>query len=228
MFRKISVLVPTRHRVQRLHRLLESFARTTVRPDTAELVFRIDDDDQDSAALLADFPYPVLVGPRLQGYRSLPLFFEEMRAKATGDLFITGNDDIVFQTPDWSTLLIAEANKYPDGIFALGVETHNAGHFPFPVISRKAVDCMGRIHHPELFWGDVYLRDVFAAFGRAIRVHTVTIDHEWIGHAPDPVFREAHQEEARNWDPAYWRRHRKAVDEAVGILRAGMRQAVTA
>lgn len=226
MFKKISVLVPTRQRPARLRRLLASFDVTTPDRASAEMVFRIDDDDTESAAILAETPWTVVVGPRLQGYRSLPQFFEEMRAVATGDLFMTGNDDMVFQTPSWSWRVLDTANTYPDGIFALGVETYNAKNFPFAIISRQAVELMGRIHPPDVFWGDVYLRDVMAAFGRAIRVPDVTIDHEWIGHTPDQVFHEAKQGERRNWNPAYWAHHQRLVDQTVATIRA--RQAVPA
>ncbi len=133
---------------------------------------------------------------------------------------------MVFQTPDWSWKVLDVANRYPDGIFALGVETYNAKNFPFAIVSKQAVELMGRIHPVDVFWGDVYLRDVMAAFGRAIRIPEVTIDHEWIGNAPDTVFHEANQGERRNWDPTYWEHHRRLVAKAVGQLKA--RQAVVA
>src|SRR5678815_432951 len=210
MFKKVSVLVPTRKRITRLQRLLASFDVTTPDRDSAEMVFRIDDDDYETAGLLSGTPWPVVVGPRLEGYRSLPVFFEELRAVATGDLLMTGNDDMVFQTPSWSWRVLDEANRYPDGIFALGVETYNAPHFPFAIISRHAAEVMGRIHPVDVFWGDVYLRDVMAELGRAIRLPNVTVDHEWIGHTPDQVFHEARQGEARNWDATYWAHHRNS------------------
>src|SRR5678815_5124634 len=101
MFKKVSVLVPTRKGITRRQRLLASFDVTTPDRDSAEMVFRIDDDDYETAGLLSATPWTVVVGPRLQGYRSLPVFFEELRAVATGDLFMTGNDDKVFKTPSW-------------------------------------------------------------------------------------------------------------------------------
>lgn len=216
-FSKVSVLVPTRYRVPQLQTMIRSFDLMTTDPASAELVFRIDDDDLETPEYLRGLPWPVVVGPRMKGYRSLPVFFEEMRRVATGDLYLTGNDDMVFQTPDWSRIVLAEANRYPDGIFNIGVSTFNGDHFPFSIISKVAADAMGAIHHPDIFWGDVYLRDIFQSFGRAVRLPEVTIDHQWMGNTPDQVFKDAQQDQ--HWGSAYWQKHRRLVQNSVDRLR---------
>lgn len=217
MFELISVLVPTRKRPARLRRLLDSWAATVGQSNLAELVFRIDTDDAESAAVLEGTSHRVLAGPRLDGYRSLPLFFEELRAVAQGDLLMCGNDDIVFKTPGWPALVLSEATKYPDGVFDLGVKTFNEGHFPFSIVSRRAADAMGALQDPRIYWGDVYLRDVMQVFGRAILMPAVEVDHEWAGRAPDETFLAAGQSERRGH--AYWQLHRQCVAEAVAKLR---------
>ena len=218
-FSKVSVLVPTRGRIEQLARLVASY-RATVGPDMAELVFRIDDDDAESNAFLAPLPWTVLVGPRREGYRSLPVFFEEMRQAATGDLLLCGNDDMEFLTPDWPALVLATANQYPDGIFNLAVGTLNAGNVPFSIVSRAAVDTIGYLQDARLYWGDVYLRDVMAAFGRVIPLPEVRIAHHWMGHTPDAVFHEAHQDLHGAWTAEYYARHQQAVQDAVTKLQA--------
>jgi len=218
-FCRISVLVPTRQRIPQLERLLESFA-ATVPDDDAELIFRVDRDDLDSQACLRRHSWTVVVGPRYEGYRSLPRFCEEMRDAATGDVFMVGNDDMVFRTTHWPARLLSVANEYPDGRFNLSVSTYNEHVVPWSTVSRQAVDQLGHIHDARLYWGDVYLRDVFAAFGRVIAVPDVQIDHVWMGHTPDQTFLEANQGEARNWDEAYWALHRRCVSEAVAKLEA--------
>ena len=218
-FNRISVLVPTRKRLERLEKLIDSWNHTVCDLASSELVFRIDDDDRDSADLIEPFGHTVISGPRLDGYRSLPAFFEELRFASTGDLLMTANDDMVFRTVGWPQRVLEAANQYPDGMFCLGVDVQNAKNYPFAIVSRRAVDAMGSIHDPRLFWGDVYLRDIFAAFGRAIRLDSVRIDHEWAGHSPDQTFRDAKQGESRNWNDAYWALHRQCVSEAVARLR---------
>lgn len=220
MFKKISVLVPTRMRVPQLRMLLDSYHATVIDPALSELVFRIDDDDLESLEVLSQTRWTVVTGPRLQGYRSLPAFFEEMRRVASGDVLMCGNDDMVFRTAGWAELVLDEANRYPDGLFNLGCATLNAGHFPFSIVSAQAVARMGALQDPRLMWGDLYLRDVMAAFNRAVPLPQVQIDHQWMGHSPDQVFLDAHQEETRNWDEAYWALHRQCVADAVQKLQA--------
>jgi glycosyltransferase involved in cell wall biosynthesis len=219
MFHKISVLVPTRKRLTPLAEMITSFYRTAGQEKNAELVFRVDaDDDETLEFLLRNVPqrHVVVVGPRLEGYRSLPLFFNEMLKHATGDIFLCGNDDIVFRTSGWVSLVLQAAEQYPDGVFDFGVLTHNETHFPLSIVSRKVTDCLGFIFDPRIFWGDIFLRDVMAEFGRAIVLPNVQIDHNWMGHAPDTTFLEGEHTRRSNWLDAA---HATAVREAVEKIR---------
>lgn len=209
MFTKISVLIPTRYRIDRLRSMLASYEQTAV--SGAELVFRVDDDDPETHAFLRD--QNAVVGPHHHGYESMPLFFNEMLPAATGDVLLCGNDDMVFQTVGWPTLVLAAANAYPDGLFDLGVTTHNETHFPFSIVSRTVTERLGFLWDPRIFWGDIFLRDVMAAFGRSVRLPSVTIDHDWAGD-------ETSQNQIYQRDPTYWTgTHAQAVRDAVGRLR---------
>lgn len=217
---KVSVLVPTRQRRARLETLLASFERTTGQDSScAELVFRVDDDDPETVAFLTARGHRLIVGPRRQGYQSLPSFFNELAAAATGDVLCCGNDDMVFQTVGWPALVLAAANQYPDGLFDLGVTTHNETHYPFSIVSRAVVERLGFLWDPRIFWGDLFLRDVMAAFGRSVMIPAVAIAHDWAGHQPDQVFRESDKQILRR-DPTYFTgTHARAVQDAVDRLR---------
>jgi hypothetical protein len=225
-FSTISVLVPTRRRIERLRTLLASCEATALRAPNVELIFRIDDDDEDTQTFLSGQKFwarstlRVISGPRLAGYRSMPAFFNELAAAALGDILICGNDDMVFQTADWPTAILAAANEFPDGLFNFGVSTHNETHFPFSTVSRIATERLGFIWDPRIFWGDIYLRDVMSAFGRSLMLPNVQIDHDWIGFAPDAVFRESD----KSIPPDYWTSvHAPAVSDAVERLRPLLR-----
>lgn len=220
MFKKLSLLVPTRKRVDRLERMLSSFVTTVGASSQIELVLRLDDDDRRSYEILASLGYILVVGPRLQGYTSMPAFFNEMAAVATGDVLMVGNDDMVFKTPGWPALILEEANKFPDGLFDIGISTFNEDHYPFAITSKIVADHLGFFWDPRIFWGDIYLRDVMGTLGRTVKLPSVEVDHEWAGHAPDEVFVEARQNEIYNRDPTYWAgTHATAVAEAVAKLK---------
>lgn len=215
MFTRISVLIPTRKRVDRLQKMLRSYMETTQDAEWAsELIFRVDEDDQETKDFLLG--HNVLVGPRHKGYESLPLFFNEMIGMAKGDVLLCGNDDMVFKTKHWAPAILDAANEFPDGVFDFGVTTHNETHYPFSIVSAKAVKKLGFIFDPRIFWGDIYLRDVMAHFGRAKMLHHIEIDHEWAGHSPDNTFMEGNL--TRFSDQNQY--HRVAVDEAIVKLKS--------
>ncbi|MES2360085.1 MAG: glycosyltransferase family A protein [Gemmatimonadota bacterium] len=211
-FKKVSVLVPTRGRVERLKTLLESFEQTTA--GRAELWFRVDDDDVKTQKALRNRSY--VIGPRLDGYKSTPHFFNELYAVCSGDVLMAGNDDMVFKTLGWDERILKEADLYPEGLFDFGVLTHNAPNFPFATVSRAACDALGFFFDPRFFWGDIFWRDVMSHFGRAIPLPSVQIDHDWVGFEPDRIF--AAGERTRRADHSQY--HAVAVAEAVGKLEA--------
>lgn len=217
MFSKISVLVPTRHRTHRLRTMIESYRRTTASdPAASELVFRVDDDDENTRQLLVEHGMRMLVGPRLGGYSSLPSFFNELAFVANGDVVMLGNDDMVFVTDGWATKILEAASAYPDGLFNIGVQTHNAAHYPLSVVSTAVVKRLGFIYDPRIFWGDIYLRDVMGRLQRQHMLPDVEIQHDWAGHAPDQTFIEG--EGARRAPGNHMTHHVQAVDDAVAKL----------
>ncbi|MHB1606652.1 MAG: glycosyltransferase family 2 protein [Leptospirales bacterium] len=226
-FSKISVLIPTRKRPDYLKRMLESYEKTLVNSNQSELIFRCDNDDMETISYLSSTGFRIIIGPRLDGYKSLPVFFNEMVKIADGDLFICGNDDMLFKTRNWPQLIIDEANKYPDGIFNIGVSTGlNDDKFPFSIVSRQLVDAMGLINDPRLLFSDIFLLDVTKYFNRAIRFSGVSIFHDWAGHSDDLTRREANQHEFNevfadkqgNWSDSYRNLQEKVVSETINRI----------
>lgn len=219
-FSRISVLIPTRNRTHRLRTLLDSYRDTTTAdPQASELLFRVDDDDEPTRLMLQAEGKRMLVGPRLDGYNSLPIFFNELASVANGDVLMLGNDDMVFRTEQWASRMLLDANAYPDGLFDLGVRTHNETHYPFATVSKRVRDHLGFIADLEIFWVDIFLRDVMAAFGRCAMVDAVHIEHDWAGHDPDQTFKDGHRDIVAH-RPDYWTAvHPQAVNRAIGRLQ---------
>ncbi len=225
MFNRISVLIPTRGRVGRLQTLLESFI-ATVHDKNAELVFKVDQDDRPTIEFLMQQrgPYLLVIGPRGAGYQDMPTFFNQLARSATGDVLMCGNDDMVFRTENWPTLLLRAANNFPDGLFDLGVTTLNWANYPFATVSKTAVECMGSLWDSRIFWGDIFLRDVMEHFGRCVYLPNVHIEHDWAGFQPDQVYLEQllpgeTLKDISRRQPDYWNVHQTAVKEAVEKLR---------
>jgi hypothetical protein len=227
-FKKISVLVPSRRRLPSLQKMIDSFGRTVTNPEQAELVFRCDNDDPKTIDLIRGTAFRFIVGPRADGYKSLPTFYNEMAGIASGDVFMCCNDDVEFRTVGWSQMILDEANHYPDGIFNIGVSVGlNDDKFPFSVVSRMLCEAMGCLNDPRLLFSDVFLLDVARYFGRAISLPSVSIVHDWAGHRDDATRREANHHEFAlvfkdthgNWSDAYLNLHQSVVREAIGKIR---------
>lgn len=185
IYRRVSLLVPTRNRPEYLRAFIDSYLATTSGGDDSELVFRIDFDDPRSLQILAAYDFPVIVGPRRLGYRSLPTFYNEMARLASGDILMCCNDDVIIETRGWPQLIIEAANRYPDGIFNIGVSTiRGEENYIFSCVSRKLVDRLGFINDERLLYSDIFLMDVAKHFNRLSKLWTVKFRHNWAGENP--------------------------------------------
>lgn len=226
----ISVLVPTRGRVALLQRMLATLAATAADMATVEVVFRVDDDDPETLAFLCHdwlrqhLRSRVVIGPRLNGYATLPSLINDCARLAASDLLIVINDDVVFRTSGWDTRLVEEAAKYPDGIFVLGVDTvMNNANWVFPCQSKTQAERLGGFFDERLLYPDIWLRDVMQPLGRLIRVNDVVIEHQWVGMTEDQqrAIGIVHQ-------AGYGELYDRCVEEGRQKLRAALTENVTA
>jgi hypothetical protein len=227
-YKKISVLVPTRKRLQFLAEMLKSFNETVDNPDQAEIVFWCDSDDTETIEYLCKTFHKIIIGSRNEGYKSLPSFYNDMARIAKGDLLMCCNDDVQFKTKGWPTIILQEANKYPDGIFNFGVNVGlNDDKFPFSIVSKKLLDILGFINDERLLFSDIFLLDLTKHFNRAIRINSVTIFHDWAGHGKDETRIDANKHEFAivfkdkegNWTDSYRVLHDSVVNEAINKIK---------
>lgn len=183
----VSVLVPTRKRVALLGNMLQSLLMTASDGGTnVEVVCRVDFDDEESIRFLRDWGLTFIVGQRYDGYATLAKLINEAARFSHADLVIVVNDDVEFKTGNWDQLLKEAADRYLDGVYDLGVDTvMNNENYVFPCISRRVIDALGFFFDERLVYPDIWLRDVMASLGRAIRVPEVTIEHKWVGLTDD-------------------------------------------
>ena len=200
----ISVLIPTRQRIKGLDRALRSIWDTSSSEEAVEIVLRCDEDDQETINYLKGIDrgkhnnLQVLVGPRMDGYKSLPLFVNDMAVAAKGYLLFTCNDDVIFKTQNWDRIVEDVASRYPDGIFDIGVNTIlNAEIFPFYILSKRWLEIAGCIQDPRLIWQSKYIQDVANAFGRTYYIEEVVVEHDWAGFKEDDITRPDTEKWAR-------------------------------
>lgn len=187
----LSLLLPTRKRIHNVKRLLESIHKTMSHSTKIEVIFYVDNDDEDSQDYLEDcrdlyeesLCIEWIIGPRIAHMGKMTnLLYERSKAKIVGLI----GDDVVFRTIDWDTSILNEFAKYKDNILYLGnIDLLNDNIFCHPFMHKSWVDVVGYLV-PD-FKGDyidTFLYDVATRIGRAVRL-PIVIEHMHFSH-PTP------------------------------------------
>lgn len=157
MTTKISILIPTRKRPQRLESAIMSLVDLAESPKNLEFILGIDNDDTDTQQYVKDSLIEKLdskgvdvtaLGFERLGYHRLHDYLNAMVKHATGDWVIFLNDDAVMKSKFWDQQI-----RHYDGQFkCLAFDTHN--HHPYsiwPIIPREWVEYLGVVSNHHMF-----------------------------------------------------------------------------
>lgn len=163
----ISIVLPSRGRPERLYKLLESIISTADDLTRIEVVVLLDHDDEknyrrrefdglncnfftgDPGRAMGDLNYDCVM-------------------RANGDVIFFSNDDAVFKTSKWDTLLLREISLLPSSIYLMYPNDMFKGEklCTFPIMSRKLL-----LDYPEIvsrrYLGafiDLHIMDIFKAY----------------------------------------------------------------
>ena len=140
----ISILLPTRKRVPLIKRCTESLLDNASDPSKIQLLYGVDDDDQESIDFLRDVKHParsVIKFKRL-GYENLHQYNNNLSSYAQGNWIMIFNDDAIMQTKNWDL----EVNKF-DGQFKLLKVQEQTGHpySIFPIVPYDWFRCLDHL-----------------------------------------------------------------------------------
>jgi hypothetical protein len=217
----ISLLCPTRGRPDNVRRMLDSVLVLADGP--VEVVFYVDDDDQPTIDLmveLANDSYPIVpvIGPRIL----MSEMWNRCAEHATYDILGLSDDDVVYRTNNWDTLIMDAFSQYPDNIVMVhgrdGI--HDALFGTHPFIHRKWMETTG-YYAPPYFssdFNDTWLNDVANMLNRRHYIEALYTEHmhpvagkaEW-----DNTYRERMNRHGRdNCDAIYQVKHDERVADA--------------
>jgi glycosyltransferase involved in cell wall biosynthesis len=159
---KLSLLLPTRDRVQLLKRLFQSIVDTTYDLKNVEIIMCLDDDDTQSHRIEDPRLNIVkLIGPK----STMGDYNTKCLNQCSGDIIILMNDDLTIETPGWDRIISDFALTIPDGIFmAYPNDTESGRHMcTFPIMSRKTCDILMRPYPSEFesLYIDIHIFDIF-------------------------------------------------------------------
>ena len=177
------VFTPTRGRRERCEEMLKSFRETT---DNADLLFVIDEDDQDTYEGMDWSPAECAVSaPR--GTLSEIINRTAMSFADAYDVLMLVADDHLFRTPHWDTIMLGALEQMGGTGFAYPDDKRRQDIPEIVMISSDIVRALGFFAEPSL--GHFYIDNVWAELGKRsglIRfVPQVMIEHRHYSVCPD-------------------------------------------
>lgn len=146
----ISVLIPTRGRLQWLQECIESILTTASDPLRVEILLGMDNDDtetvkgiQDTIALKGYTGVIVELFERA-GYKNLDVYMNRLAELSTGDYLLCFNDDARIRTQGWDQVLEA-ADAAKDTIYVFQLKNNHSDGNIFPFVPRIWYTILGHI-----------------------------------------------------------------------------------
>lgn len=191
---KISLLCPSRDRLNKFLTFTSSVFSTVKNINNIELVLGVDEDDSkyssyERIANNLNFIKLIKFRKNLFMEQGLSGLWNKMAAECTGDILAMVGDDMIFQTVDWDAKIIKTFKRQKDNIYLVhcndgmrGPGNKYTAVEPLAVnsfIHRDYVDAVGRYvqtEEPNIFQ-DTYLDTLFKVLGRKIYYHDIMIKH---------------------------------------------------
>jgi len=179
--------MPTRERLARAQAFLQTVVETAANLSNVEVIVAIDDDDNASQALTSPDPRLSLkkvIGPQA----SMGTLNSRCLKKASGDILMLVNDDILIRSKDWDKHLIERASHFSDSIFLMHTrDGYKDRSFPlFPILSRRVCDLI-QDPYPSAYCGDCIDSHLFDIFLRL-----KDQGHDRILYLPEVFFEHMH------------------------------------
>lgn len=190
----VTVMVPSRGRVQLLERSLLSLRSMAKDPSRVQVVARVDADDRATVEFVntrKDLVSNVITAPRGRGYADLHLMYNDMCKLAQGRFLFLWNDDATLVSHDWDEDLA----RFDDGKICYINSNLNDGRgrdvYLFPIVHRSWYDTTG--HFSMSPHNDTYVYNAFCGFPQLFRHSGITIRHDALQLLHDTTSREAQQ-----------------------------------
>ncbi len=146
---KISVLLPTRDRVQMVIKTLNSLYDNVSDKNRLEILLGLDYDDTSIDELkefvnknMSDYDIKFCISNERYGYKYLHKYINELSDKATGDWLFLWNDDSYIITENWDKYV----EEYKDNFALLSPKVKESMDYPgtmFPIIPKAWFDVVG-------------------------------------------------------------------------------------
>jgi len=110
----ITILLPTRKRVETLKKSIESLIKTSKHPDKLQFLFAVDDDDIDTINFLKSTSYPNqgVLTFKPMGYENIHKYNNTLALYSHGKWLMFFNDDAIMTTQNWDTKIMDRGSNF--------------------------------------------------------------------------------------------------------------------
>ena len=184
----ISLLCPTRQRVNESMRFIQSVYRTAAHPDRVEIQFYVDSDDaclegyrRLESIVKRRFRYFMRCDVHTGDPMSISKSWNILARVSKGDILVMSNDDQVFVDYGWDVVLDNESRVYRDDIYCLWFNdgTGNKDKCISPMVSRTWYTTLGYFTPGifEFYCNDFWIWHIAEEIGRSRYIPGIMVEH---------------------------------------------------
>ena len=188
--KKFSILTPSRNRPVMLKAFIDSVFDLCEFNHRVEMMVYVDSDDpaideyRELEAGISDTVEFVYGEPM-----SISKSWNILAKQCSGDVLIMGNDDLIYRTENWDTLLEKELIAYPDDIYCAWMQDKSKGknHCAFPIVSRLWYETLDYFT-PGIFhfgYNDTWIFCIAKLIGRCHFIPHIIGEHK---HCKDDTY----------------------------------------
>lgn len=187
---KISILLPTLNRVDKLRDLIVSIEHTVEHMNAVEICFFMNSDDIQTRDFVAGLEEAQTEGTlQIKATHGMGVIFSDMWNRAfglaTGNICMLCGDDVIFRTFGWDSIIRAKFKDIPDRIAYMYVDD-GAFHGELGIhgfLHRNWIEVLGYVTAPIFIynWADVWIDEIARIINRRIYVPEILVEHmHWI------------------------------------------------
>ena len=197
----ISLLCPTRNRIDGLTRMWSSALDTASNPDKLELVLYVDHDDLETIQFLkSNLPEASTIFSDPNKPEIYSNLHNKCCANSQADIVFGCADDLIFRSQDWDNIILNKFEEIDDKIaFIFGNDGHWGSNFgTHGFFHKNWFNTLGYLAPPifTVDYSDNYVNDLSNAISRRFYIEDIFIEHmHWtFGKMEmDTTAKDAHQ-----------------------------------
>ncbi len=179
----LSILIPTRSRIESLENTLKSIKQSISSFHNIEIILGVDKDDLDTINYYKGLDknqinIKICLLDRKGGYTEHAWRFYEMAKIAEGKMFLTFADDLIINTKNWDDILFKKIKNFPKDNLFITYTSHNQINYDWPliqIITKEWIEITNKFSN--CFEADTELMIIGTLLKRLFKIKEIKVSH---------------------------------------------------